>query len=222
MFLVLKISWYREVHGQEEIPAILEWDNITVSEMNTDVIATFSEIKLATDLTFSGILGANRRDFRRSENSSEEPILLSREQNLSVILSTQTINAPIVTRTRTNSVYGSAKFDYKGYLYAEFTGRNDWFSVINKDAFYPAASLGFVFSDAFEIQSDVFSYGKLRASWAQVSNAPGAYKNALNYTTYSSYDGQSVVNIKNTSAPNANLTFQSKTGIEFGFRNSFL
>ncbi|WP_456314478.1 SusC/RagA family TonB-linked outer membrane protein [Pseudomonas shirazensis] len=196
-------------------------NDITVSEMNTDIIATFSEIKLATDFTFSGILGANRRDFRRSENSSQGTNIIQPGTEFISNFSTQTINAPVETRTRTNSVYGSAKFDYKNYLYVELTGRNDWFSVINNDAFYPGASLGFIFSDAFNIQGDTFSYGKLRASWAKVSNAPGAYKNALNYTTYSSYDGQSVVNVKNTSAPNANLTFQSKTGIEFGLETAF-
>lgn len=196
-------------------------NDITVSEMNTDLIATFSEIKLATDLTFSGILGANRRDFRRQENSSSGINIIEPGTEYISNFSVQTINAPSETKTRTNSVYGSAKFDYKGYLYAEFTGRNDWFSVITKDAFYPAASLGFVFSDAFNIKSDTFSYGKLRASWARVSNAPGAYKNSLNYTTYSSYDGQSVVNIKNTSAPNLNLTYQSKTGVEFGLETAF-
>ena len=196
-------------------------NDITVSEMNTDVIATFSEIKLAEDLTFSGILGTSRRDFRRQENSSQGTNIIEPGTEYISNFSTQTINAPSETRTRTNSVYGSAKLDYKGYLYAEFTGRNDWFSVITKDAFYPAASLGFVFSDAFGLQSDTFSYGKLRGSWAKVSNAPGAYKNALNYTTYSAYDGQSVVNIKNTSAPNANLTYQSKTGIEFGLEAAF-
>jgi len=196
-------------------------NDITVSEMNTDIIATFSDIKLATDFTFSGILGTSRRDFRRQENSSAGTNIIQPGTEYISNFSTQTINAPSETKTRTNSVYGSAKFDYKGYLYAEFTGRNDWFSVIKKDAFYPAASLGFIFSDAFGIQSETFSYGKLRASWAQVSNAPGAYKNALNYTTYSAYDGQSVVNIKNTSAPNANLTYQSKTGIEFGLETAF-
>ncbi|KUJ62789.1 hypothetical protein AR687_05165 [Flavobacteriaceae bacterium CRH] len=196
-------------------------NDITVSEMNTDIIATFTDIKLATDFTFSGILGTSRRDFRRQENSSSGTNIIEPGTEYISNFSTHTINAPSETKTRTNSVYGSAKFDYKGYLYAEFTGRNDWFSVITKDAFYPAASLGFIFSDAFGIQSDSFSYGKFRASWAKVSNAPGAYKNSLNYTTYSSYDGQSVVNIKNTSAPNANLTFQSKTGIEFGLETSF-
>lgn len=196
-------------------------ENITVSEMNTDIIATFSDIKLATDFTFSGILGTSRRDFKRHQNSRFGTNIIEPGTEFISNFSSQTENAPVETRTRTNSVYGSAKFDYKGYLYAEFTGRNDWFSVINKDAFYPAASLGFIFSDAFNIQSDTFNYGKFRASWAQVSNAPGAYKNALNYTTYSSYSGGSVVNIKNTSAPNPNLTYQSKTGIEFGVETSF-
>jgi TonB-linked SusC/RagA family outer membrane protein len=196
-------------------------DNITVSEMNTDIIATFSDIKLASDLTFSGILGTSRRDFRRQQNSRFGTNIIEKGTEYISNFSNQTENAPLETRTRTNSVYGAAKLDYKGYLYAEFTGRNDWFSVINKDAFYPAASLGFIFSDAFGIQSDTFSYGKLRASWAQVSNAPGAYKNALNYTTYSSYSGGSVVNIKNTSAPNPDLTYQSKTGVEFGLETSF-
>lgn len=196
-------------------------DNINVSEMNTDFIATFSDIKLATDFTFSGLLGTGRRDFKRDQNSRYGTNIIEPGTEYISNFSNQVENAPVVTETRTNSVYGSAKFDYKGYLYAEFTGRNDWFSVINKDAFYPAASMGFVFSDALGIQNDFFSYGKLRGSWAQVSNAPGAYKNALNYTTYASYNGNSVVNIKNTSAPNPNLTYQSKTGIEFGVDLAF-
>ncbi|MCD0468592.1 SusC/RagA family TonB-linked outer membrane protein [Flavobacterium sp. JAS] len=205
--------------GRDE--GYLGLNNINVSEMNTDLIATFNGIKLATDFTFSGILGAGRRDFRREQNSRTGTKIIEPGTEYISNFVNQTENAPVETKTRTNSVYGSAKFDYKGYLYAEFTGRNDWFSVINKDAFYPAASLGFVFSDAFGIQSDSFSYGKFRASWAEVSNAPGAYKNALNYTTFASYNGQSVVNIKNSAAPNPDLTYQSKTGVEFGLETAF-
>jgi len=205
--------------GRDE--GYLGLNNINVSEMNTDFIATLSNIKLATDFTFSGILGASRRDFKREQDSRFGTKIIEPGTEYISNFVNQTENAPVVTKTRTNSVYGSAKFDYKEYLYAEFTGRNDWFSVINKDAFYPAASLGFVFSDAFGLKGDTFSYGKFRASWAQVSNAPGAYKNALNYTTFASYNGQSVVNIKNTSAPNPDLTYQSKTGVEFGFETAF-
>lgn len=200
----------------------LELNNINVEEINTDLMATISDIKLATDLKFSSILGLNRRDFSREQNSRFGTNIIEPGTQYISNFSNTTENVPSVTKTRTNSVFGSAKFDYKGYLYAEFTGRNDWFSVIDKSAFYPAASLGFIFSDAFDVKSDVLSYGKFRASWAQVSNAPGAYKNALNYTVLPSFNGNSIVDIKNTAAPNPNLTYQSKTGLEFGVDLSFL
>ncbi|WP_431217409.1 TonB-dependent receptor domain-containing protein [Puia sp. P3] len=39
--------------------------------------------------------------------------------------------------------------------------------------FYPSVNAGFVFTDAFKVQSDILSYGKLRASYARVgSDAP--------------------------------------------------
>ncbi len=201
----------------------LNINEILVSELNTDLIFNIEGIKLGEALTFSSILGLNRRDsFREAASrfgTDEIQAGLAYISNFS----TQTENAPMVEETRTNSVFGSAKFDFKGYLFAEFTGRNDYFSVINKskDAFYPAASLGFVFSEAFNAVDDTFSYGKFRASWAQVSNAPGAYKNALSYTVLPSFNGQSVVNIKNSASPNPNLTFQSKTGVEFGVDLAF-
>jgi TonB-linked SusC/RagA family outer membrane protein len=199
----------------------LSINEIMVSELNTDLIFNIDGIKLAKDLTFSSILGLNRRDaFRESASrfgTDEIQAGLAYTSNFANL----TENAPSVTETRTNSVFGSAKFDYKGYLFAEFTGRNDWFSVIDDAAFYPAASLSFVFSDALDAVGDTFSYGKFRASWAQVSNAPGAYKNALSYTVLPSFNGNSVVNIKNAAAPNRNLTYQSKTGVEFGVDLAF-
>lgn len=196
-------------------------NNINVTEINTDLIFNIDGIKLTEHLTFSSILGLNRSDFFRAQNSRFGNNIIEPGTQYISNFAIQTENAPSEIKTRTNSVFGSAKFDYKGYLFAELTGRNDWFSVIDDSAFYPAASLSFVFSDAFDIVGDVFSYGKLRASWAQVSNAPGAYKNALNYTVLPSFNGNSIVNIKNDAAPNPNLTYQSKTGIEFGVDLAF-
>lgn len=196
-------------------------NTINVSELNTDLIFNIEEITLAKDFTFSGILGLNRRDFFREQNSRFGNNIIEPGTKYISNFAIQTENAPSETKTRTNSVFGSAKFDYKGYLYAEFTGRQDWFSVIDDSAFYPAASLSFVFSDAFNAVGDVFSYGKFRSSWAQVSNAPGAYKNALNYTVLPSFNGNSVITIKNDAAPNPNLTYQSKTGVEFGVDLAF-
>jgi TonB-linked SusC/RagA family outer membrane protein len=82
-----------------------------------------------------------------------------------------------------NSLFGSAEISYNNYLFLTATGRQDWFSVLNPEnntQFYPSIGTSFVFSDAVELPS-LFSFGKLRASWAQVAVAnvdPYAVNNA--------------------------------------------
>ncbi|MEW2922488.1 SusC/RagA family TonB-linked outer membrane protein [Muricauda sp. ANG21] len=66
--------------------------------------------------------------------------------------------------------YGDLQVNYSDYLFLNVTGRNDISSTLPKDNnsfFYPSVSLGYVFSDHFEVPSWL-SFGKLRASWAQV------------------------------------------------------
>jgi hypothetical protein len=70
-------------------------------------------------------------------------------------------------------VYYDFKIAYKNYLFLNTTGRNDWSSTLPEGGnsfFYPSVNLGFIFSDAFNIEEKLsfFNYGKIRASWAQV------------------------------------------------------
>lgn len=70
-------------------------------------------------------------------------------------------------------VYYDFKIAYKNFLFLNTTGRNDWSSTLPEDAnsfFYPSVNLGFIFSDAFNLEDKIsfFNYGKIRASWAQV------------------------------------------------------
>lgn len=72
-----------------------------------------------------------------------------------------------------NSVFGSADLSYKGLLYLTFTGRNDWFSTLNpgnNSIFYPSVGTSLILSEAIQLPQ-VFSFVKLRASWAQVGGA---------------------------------------------------
>ena len=77
--------------------------------------------------------------------------------------------------TRTNSVYGMASFGYKGTAFVEVTGRNDWFSTVSTSIFYPSVTASYVFSNSFKNLPSWFTYGKLRAGWAQVGNDASAY-----------------------------------------------
>jgi TonB-linked SusC/RagA family outer membrane protein len=125
-----------------------------------------------------------------------------------------------------NSVLGSAEISYDGFLYLNATARNDWFSVLNPETnslLYPSVGTSFVFSDAFKGLPSWLSYGKVRASWAQVGNATnGPYSNNLTY----SLNGNPHLGIPMASfsqamgndgtIPNPNLKPLTVTEMEFG------
>jgi len=76
-------------------------------------------------------------------------------------------------------VFGQLSLSYNNYLFLELTGRGDKSSTLPKDKntyFYPSVSASFVFTDALKIQSDIISYGKVRASWALVGNDAPPYQ----------------------------------------------
>ena len=81
--------------------------------------------------------------------------------------------------------FGSASLDYKNQLFLTVTGRNDYVSTMprgSRSFFYPSVSLGWEFTQLpFFQKQKVLTYGKLRASFAQVGQA-GTYYNTY-YTT---------------------------------------
>jgi TonB-linked SusC/RagA family outer membrane protein len=84
-----------------------------------------------------------------------------------------------------NSLFASVEMNWRNLIYLTATGRNDWFSVLNPDAgndiFYPSVGASWIFSDNFDMPS-VISFGKLRASWAQVGLVTvGPYQTNLEY-----------------------------------------
>ena len=118
-----------------------------------------------------------------------------------------------------HSVFGSANIAYKNYLFLSVTGRNDWSSTLPKDVwsyFYPSFSLGFVFTDAFNISSDILSYGKIRGSWASVGRDTEPYKLQPTYQPIGGlWQGDGVYTLPGT-LPQSALKPESTKSIEFG------
>jgi TonB-linked SusC/RagA family outer membrane protein len=93
------------------------------------------------------------------------------------------------TQKRINSLYFSGQVAWNGYLFLDFTGRNDWSSTLPKDNwsyFYPSVSLSGVITDMYENKSKIFTYGKLRISYAKVGSDTDPYNL---YPTLSFGDG---------------------------------
>ena len=92
------------------------------------------------------------------------------------------------TKQRLVGYYAQASFAYNNYLFLELTGRADQSSTLPKDKstyFYPSISTGFVFTDAFKVNSSFLNYGKLRASYAKVGRDAEPYLLANTYSSWS-------------------------------------
>ncbi len=120
--------------------------------------------------------------------------------------------------------YGDLMFNYKDYLFLNVTGRNDLSSTLpkeNNSFFYPSVNLGYVFSDHLDLP-DWFSYGKLRASWAQVGKDTQPHVLGATFVAPSQYplDGQ-VGFTRNSSFGDPFLKPELTTSIEFGTQLAF-
>ena len=123
----------------------------------------------------------------------------------------------------TNSLFFAANGSYKDFLYLGITGRNDWSSTLPSDNwsyFYPSVSLGLVLTEAFQLESDIFSYGKLRSSWAKVGGDTGPYQLDR---TYSAGTFNSISTFSPTGTlPPTNLMPEETKSYEIGAELRFL
>ncbi len=107
-----------------------------------------------------------------------------------------------------NSVFGTAEFDYRNYLFINVTGRNDWYSTLNPNSnnyFYPSVGGSFVFSELFNLP-DFINFGKLRASYASVGGDTDPYQLHLTYGFVGNlYNGIPLGTIGQLVVPNANI-----------------
>jgi TonB-linked SusC/RagA family outer membrane protein len=84
-----------------------------------------------------------------------------------------------MSEKKINSLFGAVSLGYKDYLYLDITGRNDWSSTLppkNNSYFYPSIGTSFIFSEAFKIDKDILSFGKVRASYAMVGSDTNPYR----------------------------------------------
>ena len=118
-----------------------------------------------------------------------------------------------------NSLYGSASLGYVHTYYLEATLRGDMSSTlpVNNNVYvYPSFSGSVVFSE-FLNNKRILSYGKVRASWAQVGSDTDPYQLALNYTTGKySYGGYVIGMINNNTQPNKELKPTRTNSFELG------
>ncbi len=166
-------------------------DDMERTELTTSLMATIQK-EFSEKFKLTAIVGHeyNQRVFKRNTLQASE---LSVSDLYTPTNAKNTTSTTDFVEQRLLGAYGDISLTYNNYLTLNVTMRNDWSSTLPKDNrsyFYPSASLSFVFSDAFNLHNDVFSYGKLRLSAAQVGNDTSPYQLDYYYYPRSSYFGQ--------------------------------
>jgi len=125
---------------------------------------------LTTTLTLGNQVSDSKRDYSYIRGETLNVPGINELANTTNIFAGNSI-----TQLRNVGVFGELKVDYKNKLFLTVTGRNDWISTLPKDNrsfFYPSVSLAYDIHDLIDKDSEFFSFGKLRASWAEVGKGP--------------------------------------------------
>ena len=134
---------------------------------------------------------------------------------------------PSTYKKQINSLYASASLGYRSTYYLEYTVRGDRSSTLpssNNTYIYPSVSGSIVFTNFIKNSNikNVFSFGKVRASWAKVGSDTDPYQLALNYATGKySYPGFTIGMINNYTQPNSDLKPTMTSSYELGAELKF-
>ena len=126
------------------------------------------------------------------------------------------------SRKKINSVYGLFGINYDGYVFLDLNGRNDWTSTLSKENrsfFYSSANLSLVISDMItknggELPS-WFTFGKIRASYAEVGNDLSPYQLRNSYSIGNDPNGNTTAST-NSVLLNPDVVNELIKSVEFG------
>jgi TonB-linked SusC/RagA family outer membrane protein len=161
--------------------------NLYNKVFNNDLMAT-AEFDVGNNINLKIIAGHNlyEREIRRTYVFGQD-IVMADLYRFGNTKSTSPDN--YYSQKRLMGVYGDIGFSYKNFWFVNITGRNDWSSTLpveNNSYFYPSVSSSFIFTELLPANS-VLSFGKLRASWANVGSDEEPYQLDFQYTAANTY-----------------------------------
>lgn len=192
-------------------------ENIGYRELTSNLYATATK-NWTNDLGMTFMVGHNLTDINYERlNARGESFTLPDFYDLS-----NTANyflSKANSQYRLVGLFGQLGFSYRNMLYLEITGRNDWSSTLpveNRSFFYPAVNLSWVFSEMLSNQ-DILSYGKVRASWAQVGKDADPYNIGIFYNQTPGFPFGGVTGFtQNSVSGDVNLKPEQTSSIELG------
>ena len=196
-------------------------EKISLREMNYEGRATYT--KAFSTFNLRGVLGGNYMENNTSNSYSATSggLSLPGFYNLDASVDRPSVSTG-TSRRAINSVFGQLALDYGGFLYSDFSVRNDVSSTLpesNNSYTYYSLSNSLIFTELVSLP--LVSFGKLRASVAQVGSDTDPYSVALTYSVGTPYGSSASLAVPNT-LPNPDLKPSISTDTEFGLELAML
>ncbi|MDA3952934.1 MAG: SusC/RagA family TonB-linked outer membrane protein [Bacteroidales bacterium] len=192
------------------------------SETNSDILIMFNK-EVSSDFDVSLNLGGNMMSRSYTRQYGEAPQLeLPEVYTLSNLKSGSTpVNVGRTEESEINSIYGQGAISYKNAVFLDFTGRNDWASVLpidNNSFFYPSVNLGVIITDLLEMKSPILSFAKVRAGWSKVGGIGvlDPYQLEQTFQYRATPWGSTALLYNPDQLNNPNIKPEAKTATEFG------
>ena len=163
--------------GSARRNGLMNEDMITEQELNFDAILR-GNFNLGSSLKLDATVGWNINDRQRQYNSgSVQGFKVNARKPTTDLNSANEATSfhNYVRDIRSNRGYYSFTFNILEQLFVTASGGLEAASSIKGSFFYPAFEAAWQFSD-LGLTSDVFSFGKLRASWGKVGVQPQPYR----------------------------------------------
>ncbi|MEJ2004180.1 MAG: SusC/RagA family TonB-linked outer membrane protein, partial [Cyclobacteriaceae bacterium] len=130
---------------------------------------------IGESFNLTATLGHNLNDTRRDRFIVQGTGITT--PGINNILNTETVTIDprngVWFNRRLMGIFGDVTLGYKDWAFLNVTGRNDWSSTLpqdNNSFFYPSVSGTLIFTDALGMNSEILSFGKLKAAYATVGN----------------------------------------------------
>lgn len=215
----INVTNFLRVRNGTKTPGRFNEEVLRSQETNTDFILTYNKnitSDFGVNVQFGGIQRKNY--YKRNYFAVGEMVVDGLYNAGNSVPSANTIESEI-RESETQSLFGTANFSWRNALFLDLTARNDWSSTLPSNArsyFYPSASVSAVLTELFDVKSNVLSFGKIRASYAQVGNDATPYQLAQTFTASGSWNGAVPKFGENIQIANANLKPEITTGLELG------
>ena len=194
-----------------------------VSERNFDVLLNGNN-NITRDLKVTYNIGSSLLD-RGSRHRITAADGLAYNNKFDLLYASTLKETVSTVKRQLQSVYGTAQFSYKDFLYLDVTARNDWSSTIPEpySYFYPSIGVSAILSDMMQMPSWV-SMARVRGSVTRVGNDADPYLLAqtYNYITggFGGYIASNSVKMLPTLKPE--ITSAVEAGTEWRFWNDRL